>query len=74
MYLGDDAINLPPGPSFAVLPSPDSPWPTPPPGGHDPNVSFQGYRTDKTGQPTFLYRFGEIQIEETPLPIRRLRD
>jgi hypothetical protein len=68
--LGTDVVNLPPGPSIAVLESPDAPWPK----AKDRNArnvgaTFRGYRLDKQRQPIFLYRVGPIDVEEQPLPV-----
>jgi mono/diheme cytochrome c family protein len=72
--LGTDQIALPPGPSFAVLASPDAEWPTPKPtfknqvernlGGH-----FKGYELDKEDRPIFHYILNEIDIHEQPMPV-----
>jgi mono/diheme cytochrome c family protein len=67
--LGTDVINLPPGPSFAVLSSPNEPWPAPKHGERNVGGEFKGYHTDKSGQVTFLYKLGETEISETPTPV-----
>ena len=70
--LGTDVIDLPAGPSFAVLPGADAPWPVPKPGERNAGGKFKGYRTDKSGQPTFLYDLGSgTVVSETPLPVLR---
>jgi hypothetical protein len=69
--LGSDVIDLPPGPSFAVLASPGATWPLPTPGGRNSPLLFRGYRTDKAGVPTFLYKLDALEIEETPVPLLR---
>lgn len=70
--LGKDVINLPPGPSFAMLETPDSPWPeTTDRKQRDVGGQFKGYRLDKQRQPIFHYRIGEIDIEEQPMPVLR---
>jgi hypothetical protein len=63
-----DQIEFPSGPAFAVLPSQETSWPTidmkskhTPPG-----WKFRGYRFDAARTPVFLYRFQDIDIEETP--------
>jgi mono/diheme cytochrome c family protein len=68
---GASAINLPPGPSFAALAGPNGAWPSPPPGERNVGGAFKGYRTDKTGQPTFVYRVNEVEVRETPVPVLR---
>ena len=70
--LGRDVINLPPGPAVALLPSDDAPWPI----AHDRRQrnlggEFKGYRLDAQRQPIFMYRLGDVQIEEQPLPVPR---
>jgi hypothetical protein len=69
--LGTDVIDLPPGPSFAVLPSPNTPWPTGKAGERNVGGRFKGYHTDKAGQPTFTYKLGDVDIEETPVAALR---
>lgn len=72
--LGTDVIDMPPGPSFAVLASPNAEWPLPKPtykdqaernlGGH-----FKGYVLDKEDRPIFHYILNGIDIHEQPLPV-----
>lgn len=69
--LGIDVIDLPPGPSFFVMPGPDAAWPAPKPGERNVGGKFKGYRTDKLGQPTFLYDLDGVEVAETPLPVLR---
>ena len=68
-----DTVRFPEGPPFAVLQNDLDKWPADP--GRPSGVGitrppsgwkFKGYRFDKNRQPTFMYRFGEINIEETP--------
>ncbi len=66
--LGTDVINLPPGPSFAVLPSADSPWPAPKDKERNLGGKFKGYVLDKDDRPIFHYLLNGIQVEEQPLP------
>jgi cytochrome c2 len=79
--LGDERISLPPGVPFVLLNESS---------GDDDDLSgpdfdakkagyrFLGYRLDKSGVPTFLYRFGRFDIEDRIKPdtkktlIRRL--
>lgn len=68
---GTDVIDLPTGPSFSVLSAPDAAWPAPQPNERNVGGRFRGYRTDKSGQPTFLYSLAEVDIAETPLPVLR---
>jgi mono/diheme cytochrome c family protein len=69
--LGTDVIDLPAGPSFAALAGPDAPWPAPKPGERNVGGRFRGYRTAPDGQPTFLYVFETVQVEETPRAVLR---
>lgn len=66
--LGPDVINLPPGPSFAVLPAADSPWPTPKANERNLGGKFKGYALDKDDRPVFHYLLNGVQIEEQPMP------
>lgn len=71
--LGADAINLPAGPAFAVLPAPDAAWPIPK-DAKERNVGgarFLGYRLDKAGQPIFRYTVNGVEVEEQPVPVLR---
>jgi len=66
---GDDVINMPPGPALAFLNNADEPWP--PVTMTDRNVGgrFMGYRLDDQSRPIFMYRLGDIVVEEQPLPV-----
>lgn len=66
--LGTDVINLPPGPSFAVLPAADSPWPAPKANERNLGGKFKGYVLDKDDRPIFRYLLDGVQIEEQPMP------
>jgi len=69
--LGTDVIDLPPGPALAILESPEAPWPKPK-GRNDRNVggsAFHGYKLDAKRQPIFMYRLGNVDVEEQPLPV-----
>ncbi len=62
--LGKDTVNFPPGPAFAVLESPATPWPvldaTP---GKSP-FTFKGYTLDAQQRPTFHYAPGDFTVED----------
>jgi mono/diheme cytochrome c family protein len=60
--LGDDVIPLPPGVPLAVLDDPDQPWPKAT--GAEAGYRFLGYRLDRAGVPTFLYRVGGYHVED----------
>jgi mono/diheme cytochrome c family protein len=62
--LGDHRIHLPDGPSFAAISEGGAAWPTL----EESGGKFLGYRLDPKQRPTFRYRFGTVQIEETPQP------
>jgi cytochrome c2 len=72
--LGTDILQMPPGPAFAVLEHPDSPWPELEMGRRDEkfrNVGghFKGYVLDKQERPTFHYILNDIDIQEQPMPV-----
>ena len=75
--LGTDVINLPPGPSFAVLESPQAPWPLPKPSkvryeeSRNLGGKFKGYVLDKEERPTFRYILNDVEINEQPLPVQK---
>ena len=66
--LSDDLVSLPPGPSFAILPDKDSPWPAS--SGIPAAYRFRGFRLDEAGVPVFLYELGGLRFEDrlTPAP------
>ncbi|MCB9869121.1 MAG: c-type cytochrome [Planctomycetes bacterium] len=64
--LGGDVLDLP-GPSFAVLPRPDAPWPRSESGAR--SAAFRGYTLEQGRRPVFLYRVGSVAIREQPLPV-----
>lgn len=65
--LGHSVIPMPSAPAFAVLPSPDAPWPAVP--GRNNDFKMMGYQLNAKRRPKFLYRFGTLQIEESFEPI-----
>jgi hypothetical protein len=71
--LGTDVIDLPPGPSFAILDSADAAWPIPKKVDHgetrDMGGQFKGYILDKEDRPIFHYVLHDVDITEQPLPI-----
>ena len=71
--LGKDIIDMPAGPSFAVLDSPAATWPEVNPDARkfDRNIGglFKGYTLDQQGHPTFRYSLNEVMIHETDLPV-----
>ena len=72
--LGNDIIEMPPGPALAVLEHADSPWPEIEEGRKDEkfrNVGghFKGYVFDKDERPTFHYVLNDIDVQEQPVPV-----
>lgn len=75
--LGDSLVTLPPLASFTLEPASDNAAATKPnaEAGLDASASidgiaaaFRGYRIDQRGVPTFLYRFGSFDVEDTFQP------
>ncbi|QOV90271.1 cytochrome c family protein [Humisphaera borealis] len=64
--LGDAVVALPGGMPLAKLPSASDAWPKTL--GTEAGYTFGGYRLDKQGVPTFLYKFGEIAVEDRIVP------
>ncbi|MCS1410604.1 MAG: hypothetical protein M2R45_03799 [Verrucomicrobia subdivision 3 bacterium] len=69
--LGEDVFDLPAGPAFAVLDSPQSAWPTVEKTSRSISIRFLGYQLGNDRRPTFRYRLNKIVIEEKPEPILR---
>ena len=69
--LGKDVLELPKAPSFAVLSDADAHWP-------EATVSaagyrFEGYRLNQAREPTFLYRWRSVQVEDRYSPLEGAR-
>jgi len=60
--LGDHRIALPAGPSFAVLATPEAPWPA------TVAQRFGGYRFNAARQPVFHYTIGGVAIADSIQP------
>jgi hypothetical protein len=60
--LGDALMQFPSGPPVAFLKQTEEAWPESKPG--TSALQFRGYRIDKQGVPTFLYRYQGIDIED----------
>ena len=58
--LGTDLVAFPAGVPLARLDDQGAKWPTP----EEAAYRFRGYRLDKAGTPTFLYRYGRFDIED----------
>ncbi len=63
--LGDHLINFPPGIAIATLRDKSAPWPE---DAEAANAVFEGYRLDKFGTPTFLYRFDGYSVSDRIAP------
>ncbi len=65
---GTDAISFPPGIPFHRLKSLDDHWPYKGKTNHlfpqDHGYEFRGYHLDAKRRPTFLYRYGDIAVED----------
>lgn len=76
--LGPDVVTFPEGPPLASLPSLTSKWPADVPKARmgtnraPEGWRFLGYRYDDKRMPTFLYRAGSVNVEETPSSDYRL--
>jgi hypothetical protein len=68
--LGNDLLNLPPGPAIAVLASPNDLWPIGKATDRNIGGKFKGYELDKQERPTFHYIVKDsIDVREQPLPV-----
>ena len=63
---GDDVVTVNRGFAFAKLGSQTEPWPSKVSDSFKP--VFKGYQLNKAQQPTFGYQFGDIEIQDQPLP------
>jgi hypothetical protein len=61
---GDNILRLHVGAPFAVLEKPDAAWPATLP--KDLGYVFKGYDLAKDERPTFLYKFGDVKVEDFP--------
>ncbi len=70
--LGSDIVRFPDGPPLATLESLTDTWPADIPKAQlgssrtPPGWRFLGYRFGEDRVPTFLYRVGDVDVEETP--------
>ncbi|MDX1953744.1 MAG: c-type cytochrome [Verrucomicrobiota bacterium] len=64
--LGNNVYQLPKGPSFALLPNPETAWPTET--GIKAGYRMGGYRLDEQRRPMFFYKFRDILIEDLIVP------
>ncbi len=63
--LGEQLIDLPAGVPIADLPNESHVWPQ---NSREAGYRFQGYRLDKAGVPSFLYRFAEYEVNDRIVP------
>ena len=64
---GDHVVALSKLSPLAVLPDPQATWPVTP--AREQGYQFEGYRLSKERRPTFLYRFQNVEVEDTPVPV-----
>lgn len=62
--LGKDTVNFPPGPAFAVLDSPETPWPAIDETPRKSPFTFQGYTLDAQQRPTLRYAVDGVTVED----------
>jgi hypothetical protein len=67
--LGEDLLELPAGPAFALLPDLEAPWPRPGRLERNTGGQFRGYALDPERRPIFRYDLNTVEIEEQPLPL-----
>ena len=65
--LGDSVVNLPTGAALATLDGSTAPWTKTDP--KELGYQFRGYRLGERQQPTFLYSYGDVRIEDYPVPV-----
>jgi hypothetical protein len=64
--LGDNVLKFAEGASFAQLESNVAEWPKTPP--KEMGYQFGGYHLGEARKPTFLYRFGDVSVQDYPTP------
>ena len=70
--LGDHLVTLSGGVPFATLATTTTAWPTGT--ARKLGYRFTGYRIDKQRRPVFRYRFGAIEVEDHPRPVKTDKD
>jgi len=65
--LGDKILRLPSGAPFAILNHAQAEWPKQAP--KELGYQFHGYRLGEKRQPTFLYSWNGLSIEDAPRPM-----
>ena len=63
--LGDERMRFPAGVALAALDNPKAEWPA---DAEAADYRFSGYRLDKSGVPTFLYKIGGLEVEDRIAP------
>jgi hypothetical protein len=66
--LGEDILELPPGPTFAVLETSESAWPETKKESRNVGGRFKGYRHDANRLPILIYELAGVRIEEKCVP------
>ena len=70
--LGDDILDLPPGPALAFLDKQDTPWPKAELEDRNLGGRFLGYRLESSNrQPSFRYQLEDVSVEERIEPVMR---
>jgi cytochrome c2 len=62
--LGDNVLHLPVGPSFAILAGENDAWPAK--SAKELGQQFKGYKLTPDNRPTFMYRVGNVTVEDAP--------
>jgi hypothetical protein len=64
--LGDSVVKFESSAPLAVLDALDTPWPTET--ARARGYHFRGYNLNSAAQPSFRYQFGDVSVEDQPLP------
>lgn len=62
--LGRDTVTFPSGPAFAILATPEAPWPAVEPTPRPSPFAFKGYTLDDRQRPTLRYALDGFTIED----------
>jgi len=65
--LGDNVLKLPAGAPLAVLADREAAWPETT--AAERGIHFRGYRLGAKQQPTFLYSWNDLNVEDWPRPV-----
>jgi hypothetical protein len=65
--MGHDVLAAPAGPPFALLATPDGPWPAST--GKSAGYQFRGYHLDDLLRPAFSYDFGGVHVTDYPVAV-----